>query len=113
MDVNLSYLYLFGFSSRRTRHLDVLLPIIARQQKKGENVGVVLLHDAVIGSTMPGAVPQSLLQLLSMGIKVFALIPDIEARGMALANLMPQISPLSYDDLADLLAGVPKVASWA
>ncbi len=113
MDATLSYLYLFGFSSRRTRHLDALLPILAAQKIKGEQVGLVLLHDAVIGTTTPGATPSSLLQLVTMGIKVFALVPDIEARGLVSTNLLPQISPISYDDLADLLAGVPKVASWA
>ncbi len=112
METDLSYLYLFGFSSRRTRHLDTLLPIITGQKLNGEKLGVVLLHDAVIGSTTPGVTPQSLLQLVTMGIKVFALIPDLEARGLAPTNLLPQISPLSYDDLADLLVGVPKVASW-
>jgi sulfur relay protein TusB/DsrH len=112
MENDLSYLYLFGFSPRRTRHLDTLLPVIAQQQQNGEKMGLVLLHDAVIGSTPPGATPQSLLQLVSMGVKVFALVPDLEARGMTQANLLPQISPLSYDLLADLLAEVPKVASW-
>ncbi len=76
-------------------------------------MGLVLLHDAVIGSTSPGAAPQSLLQLVAMGIKTFAVVPDLEARGLAQVNLLPQIMPLSYDDLADLLAGVPKVAFWA
>jgi sulfur relay protein TusB/DsrH len=113
MHVDLSYLYLFGFSARRTRHLDTLLSIIAKHKQRGEKVGMVLLHDAVIGSTAPGTTPQSLLQLVAMGVKLFALIPDLEARGLAQTNLLPQISPLSYDDLADLLAGVPKVASWA
>ncbi len=112
METNLSYLYLFGFSARRTRNLDTLIPIIAVQKRNGEKIGVVLLHDAVIGSTTPGAAPQSLLQLLSMGIQVFSLVPDLEARGLAPANLLPQFSPLSYDGLADLLAGVPKIGSW-
>ncbi len=112
METDLSYLYLFGFSSRRTRHLDTLLPIIATQKLNGEKLGFVLLHDAVIGSTSPGAAPQTLLQLVSMGVKVFALIPDLEARGLAPSNLLQQISPLSYDDLADLLASSAKVASW-
>ncbi len=112
METDLSYLYLFGFSPRRTRHLDTLLPIITGQKLKGEKLGLVLLHDAVIGSTTPGAAPQSLLQLVAMGVKVFALVPDLEARGLTPANLLPQIVPISYDNLADLLAGVPKVGSW-
>src|SRR4030042_3160224 len=111
METDLSYLYLFGFSPRRTRQLDTLLPIIAGQKLNGEKMGLVLLQDAVIGSTTPGAAPQSLLQLIAMGIKVFVLVPDLEARGLAQANLLPQIVPLSYDDLADLLAEVPQVGA--
>jgi len=112
MDADVSYLYLFGFSPRRSCHLDRLLPVINRQQRKGEKIGIVLLHDAVIGSTSPGTTPQSILQLLSMATKVFALVPDLEARGLKQTDLLPQISPLTYDDLVDLLAGVPKVATW-
>jgi sulfur relay protein TusB/DsrH len=86
---------------------------MAAQRAQGTKIGVVLLHDAVIGTTRPDSMPQSLKDLLALPTTVFVLAPDLEARGLDAGVLPDEIRPLQYDDLVDLLAEVSKVHSWA
>ncbi|HMF31850.1 MAG TPA: sulfurtransferase complex subunit TusB [Candidatus Lokiarchaeia archaeon] len=113
MSTNLGCVYLFGFSLRQTRRLETLLPLIVAQRANDMEVCVVLLHDAVIGTTKIGVTPQSLQDLLALPTTVYVLAPDLEARGLDPNQLLDDIRSLQYDDLVDLLAEVPKVFSWA
>ncbi|MFX0048237.1 MAG: DsrH/TusB family sulfur metabolism protein, partial [Candidatus Hermodarchaeota archaeon] len=45
-------------------------------------------------------------------VSVYALLPDLLARGIEPNMVDPRIVCIEYDDLVDILAQTPKVASW-
>jgi len=51
-------------------------------------------------------------ELLRMKITVYAMIPDLNARGIALENIHDKVKPIGYDDLTDILDVTPKIISW-
>ena len=104
--------YLFGFSSNTGAHLQRLLPILRAQKKKNTKIGITLIHDGVIGITTRGRIPKELEDLLSLNVNVFAMIPDLKARGIALEYISEKIRPIEYDDLIDILDLTPKIVSW-
>lgn len=105
-------LYLFGFSMRTGTHLQRLLPIVKKQKERGSNIGFVLIHDGVIGTTANSLIPKSLEELMNLGISVFSMIPDMKARGLHIDNLRSNIKPVEYSELVDILDGAQKVISW-
>ncbi|MFX0009389.1 MAG: sulfurtransferase complex subunit TusB [Candidatus Hermodarchaeota archaeon] len=105
-------LYLFGFSTRTGTHLQRLLPIIKKQKEKGSNVGFVLIHDGVIGTIASSVIPKTLEELMNLGISVFAMAPDMKARGLSIDNLRSNIKPVEYSELVDILDETEKVISW-
>ena len=104
--------YLYGFSTRKQMHLDNLLGIITEQVENNTNIAFVLIHDGVIGTSKSGRMPTILDKLLNLSISVFALLPDLLARGIKPNTVDPRIKCIEYDDLVDILAQTPKVASW-
>jgi len=40
------------------------------------------------------------------------MIPDLQARGIALENIHDKVKPIGYDDLTDILDITPKIISW-
>lgn len=105
-------IYLFGFSPRQGTQLESLINILKGQIELGAKINVVLLHDGVIGASKKGIIPNSLKELLNLSITVYAMIPDLEARGFDPEGLDERIKCIQYEDLVDLLAKVPKIASW-
>ena len=103
--------YLFGFSTRKSTSIDNLFNIV-KEQTKDANIAVVLIHDGVIGTSKKGVMPTSLNLLLNLPITVFAMIPDLLARGIDPDSVDTRIKCIEYDDLVDILAQTPKIASW-
>jgi len=112
MDVKNSILYLFGFSSRFETKLRSLLEIVEEQIEEDIKISIVLIHDGVIGVSKRGETPKALKKLLKLPIKLHAMIPDVEARGMDSQNLLEKIKGISYDDLVDILVSSQKIVSW-
>jgi len=106
------YLYLFGFSEITGNHLERLLPILKGQIEKGSQIGLVLIHDGIIGINKRGRITKSMEELLSLGVILYAMIPDLKARGIALEQTHEKIKPIEYYDLIDLLDNSIKVISW-
>ena len=57
MTENRNIMYLFGYSEMTGTHLERLLPILKAQINKGSTVGLVLIHDGVIGINKKGRIP--------------------------------------------------------
>ena len=112
MTENKKVLYLFGYSEMTGTHLSRLLPILKTQITKGSEIGLVLIHDGVIGINKKGRIPEKMQELLTMKITVYALIPDLHARGIAPEIIHDKVKPIEYDDLIDLLDITPKIISW-
>jgi sulfur relay protein TusB/DsrH len=104
--------YLYGFSTRKQMYLDNLFNIVSEQIKNDLGIAVVLIHDAVIGTSQSGVIPDLLEKLLKLSVSVFALVPDLLARGIEPKTVDPRIKCIEYEDLVDILAQTPKVASW-
>ena len=112
MQKELDIIYLFGFSSNTGTHLDRLLPILKAQLNKQTKLGVILIHDGVIGISTKGKIPKQIEDLLSLNVTVFAMKPDITARGIAPELVHNRIKSIEYDDLIDLVDVTPKIISW-
>ena len=106
------FLYLFGFSEITGNHLERLLPILKGQIKKGGQIGIVLIHDGVIGINKRGRITKAMEELLSLKVILYAMIPDLKARGIDLEQTHEKIKPIEYDDLIDILDNTLKIISW-
>ncbi len=109
---NLDVVYLFGYSNITDTHLERLLPILKSQKTNNSNIGIVLIHDGVIGITTKGRIPKQMEDLLDLNVTVFAMIPDLKARGIALEYISEKIRLIEYGDLVDILDTTPKIISW-
>ncbi|MBA7511498.1 hypothetical protein ES705_03494 [subsurface metagenome] len=103
--------YLFGFSTRKSKSIDNLFNIV-KEQTKDAKITVVLIHDGVIGTSKKGVMPTSLNLLLNLPMTVFAMTPDLLARGIDPDSVDTRIICIEYDILVDILAKTPKIASW-
>jgi len=112
MSENLDMVYLFGFSGLTGNQLQRLLPILKSQIKKNTKLGLVLIHDGVIGITTKGKIPRQMEELLSLDVVVFAMRSDMKARGIAPEYVHDKIKSIEYDDLIDVIDTTPKVISW-
>ena len=112
MENEIDIVYLYGFSSRKQIYLSNLLGVVSEQIENSSSVAIVLLHDGVIGTSQKGKIPNLLKELLTLPVSVFALLPDLLARGIEPNTVDPKIKCIEYGELVDLLAQTPKVASW-
>jgi sulfur relay protein TusB/DsrH len=112
MEKKKDIVYLYGFSTRKQMYLDNLLGIVSEQTENNVSIAIVLIHDGVIGTSRSGTIPRLLDKLLNLPVSVFALLPDLLARGIEPNTVDPRIKCIEYDDLVDILAQTPKVASW-
>lgn len=112
MEENDSIVYLYGFSLRFSHKLDNLLKILKEQSQININIKFVLIHDGVIGTSKKSKTPLSLVELLNLPITLYAMIPDIIARGLDPINLHNKIQGINYEELVDILANTPKIVSW-
>ena len=95
-------------------HVFTLLNLHIGQSKKAKNskIGIVLIHDGVIGISNKGKIPNHMEELLDLNIGMFAMVPDLKARGISLEYISEKIELIEYDDLIDILDTTPKVISW-
>ncbi|MHB1123253.1 MAG: sulfurtransferase complex subunit TusB [Ramlibacter sp.] len=71
---------------------------------------VLLIEDAVYAATPPVAARCDLAAALQR-LKVYVLLPDLEARGIA-ARRIPGVEPVDYGGFVDLAAGHSTCQSW-
>ena len=71
---------------------------------------VLLIEDAVYAATAAGA-KASGLEEASRRLKVYVLLPDLEARGMA-GKRIAGVEPVDYAGFVDLVAAHPVNQSW-
>lgn len=103
--------YLVGHSARQENHLDNIIPLVDPQHEAGKSVGIVLMQDGVIGTSMLGTVPEALKYFFEMDIPVHALAPDMIARGLNPDTPIEKIDVIGYADLVDILAVSGKIVS--
>ena len=71
---------------------------------------LLLTEDAVYAATTAGAASSGIAGALSQ-LKVYALQPDVEARGMA-GKLLEGVTAVDYGGFVDLVAEHPNNQSW-
>ena len=122
-------IYLFGYSLLTTNQFEQLIPLVKNQLTKDVEVNVVLLHDAVVGTSNKGTTPKALKELLdfafqlkNMGnvtgieptvrLHVHVLKEDLEARGYNTENLIPRLKAIDYILLVDIMDESSRIVSW-
>ncbi|MFX0037512.1 MAG: sulfurtransferase complex subunit TusB [Candidatus Hermodarchaeota archaeon] len=107
-----SVIYLYGFSLMSNDKIKSLVKILKDQIKMNTEISIVLIHDGVIGGSKKGETPESLEELLLLPLNLYAIIPDIKARGMDPSDLINKIKGIEYNDLVEILVNTKKIVSW-
>jgi sulfur relay protein TusB/DsrH len=107
-----SIIYLYGFSPNLGNKSSSFLKILKEQLSSDLNISVVMIHDGVLATNKKSKTPDFLEDLLNFPIKLYALIPDIIARGMDHKDLIDKINGIGYEELVDLLIESNKIVSW-
>ena len=76
-----------------------------------ENDGILLLEDGVFGSIISAPGADEIQTLIKSGVKVYALINDVKARGLE-KKLAPNIKPIDYNSFVQLTLEHRCVQSW-
>ncbi|MFX1574336.1 MAG: DsrH/TusB family sulfur metabolism protein [Promethearchaeota archaeon] len=105
-------IYLYGYSSKDNNLFDHLLKIIKEQIPKGARISIVLIHDGVIGTSKRSMISNFIAELLRLSINIYAMIPDLNARGIDPKDLRNQVIGISYEDLVDILVEATNIISW-
>ena len=71
---------------------------------------LLLIEDAVYAATRGTAVESQVAAALAK-FKIYALLPDLEARAVA-DRLIDGVTPVGYDGFVDLVAENPSCQSW-
>ncbi len=74
------------------------------------NGGLLLIEDGVYAATK-GSPTEARLREAQSHIKIYALLPDLEARGMA-DRLIEGVTPVDYAGFVDLVVEYPTSQSW-
>jgi len=112
VEQNRDLVYLYGFSGHKNVKLKKVINIIEEQIKTGINIKIVLIHDGVIGISKKGEIPQNLVKLLNLPLTVYAMISDLEARGINSETVHEKVNLIDYESLVDILVETPKIVSW-
>lgn len=75
------------------------------------NDGILLLEDGVFGAMATAPCAARLAELITQGVKVYALINDIKARGLQ-EKLLNKIVPTDYPGFVQLTIDHRCVQSW-
>ncbi|MCE3269858.1 MAG: DsrH protein [Ramlibacter sp.] len=97
-------LHIVNKSPEQSRSLERCL----RMARDGHSV--LLVEDAVYAATSAGAGACGLQQAVGR-LKLFVLMPDLEARGMA-GKRIAGVEPVDYAGFVDLVATQPVNQSW-
>lgn len=109
---NNKLVYLYGFSPRNSDRLENFISLLEEQLKWDAQILVILIHDGVIGLSKKGIMPETIKKLLNLSIKVYGMKPDLLARGLSPDEIDDRVECIGYEDLVDILADTPKIASW-
>ncbi|MFX0024148.1 MAG: DsrH/TusB family sulfur metabolism protein [Candidatus Hermodarchaeota archaeon] len=112
MDDKNSIVYLYGYSLAKRDEFKSLFKILNEQINQETLIEFILIHDGVVRTTNKGINPKFLKKLLELPIIVYAMIPDIKARGMDPENLNNKIKGIGYSELVDILVNTQKIVSW-
>lgn len=121
--------YLFGYSLFGSKQFEQLIPLVKNQLTKEIKVSIVLLHDAVVGTSSKGTIPNPLKELLDFAFQlknvgavtgiepairlhVHVVKEDLEARGFTSETLIPRLELIDYNKLVDILDESKKIVSW-
>ncbi|MFX0031974.1 MAG: sulfurtransferase complex subunit TusB [Candidatus Hodarchaeota archaeon] len=104
--------YLFGFSPRYGNELSRLIPILKNQSQNGKQIGIIFIHDGVIGANSKGKMTDSMSEIKSLKLKRYVMIPDLTARGIPLEHVQEDVHPIEYMELVDIIENSHKVISW-
>lgn len=107
-----SIIYMYGFSTWNHSQMQNLMDIIHEHSALDLDIKLVLLHDGVIGISTKGQINPLMYVLLNLPITIYALIPDIKARGIDVGRVHKKIKTIEYEELVDLLVDSPKIVSW-
>jgi len=80
-----------------------------RFTKEGD--AVLLLEDGVYAALQKTAFDDKMTEA-SKRIKIYALLPDVEARGMRAEDLIAGIQPVDYGKFVDLVVENNTVQAW-
>ncbi|MDE2455365.1 MAG: sulfurtransferase complex subunit TusB [Burkholderiales bacterium] len=97
-------LHIVNKSQAQTRSLESCL----RLAQPGQSL--LLIEDAVYAATAAGAAASGIAAALAR-LKVYALQPDLEARGMA-GKLVEGVAAVDYGGFVDLVADHKNSQSW-
>ena len=112
MEQNNDLVYMYGFSGHKNGKLSSVINIIEDQLKTGVNIKIVLIHDGVIGISKKGEITQNLEKLINLPLTVYAMLPDLKARGINSETIHEKVILIEYEALVDILAETPKIVSW-
>jgi len=104
--------YLYGFTPRNSDRMENFISLIEEQLKLDAKILVILIHDGVIGLTKKGIMPETMKKLLNLSIKIYGMKPDLLARGLNPNEIDNRVECIDYENLVDILAVTPKIASW-
>lgn len=97
-------LHIVNKSHAQTRTLESCL----RLARPGH--ALLLIEDAIYAATRGAAASSRLTEALQT-LKVYALQPDVEARGMS-GQLVDGVTPIDYGGFVELVAEHPNNQSW-
>jgi len=109
---NNELVYLYGFTPRNSDRMENFISLIEEQLKLDAKILVILIHDGVIGLTKKGIMPETMKKLLNLSIKIYGMKPDLLARGLNPNEIDNRVECIDYENLVDILAVTPKIASW-
>ncbi|MEK9784413.1 MAG: sulfurtransferase complex subunit TusB [Gammaproteobacteria bacterium] len=72
---------------------------------------VLLIEDGVYGG-LAGSAHSTIVEDALKNMKVYALGPDLKARGLAEDRLIPGVQVVGYDGFVELASANDKVQSW-
>ncbi|HWP01691.1 MAG TPA: sulfurtransferase complex subunit TusB [Methylococcus sp.] len=73
---------------------------------------VLLLENAVYAALLDGAMA-GVVADATKWLRMAVLIPDLEARGLAGVELLPDVEAIDYDGFVDLAVAYPVIVTWS
>ncbi len=95
-----SILYLYNKSPYTWKGFETVLKMLKSHVNRGVKTGLVLLQDAVIGVT--GVIGERLSEV-SDSVKIYVLLEDIKARGLAELTKMTSFNYITYQQLVNII----------
>ncbi|WEU40078.1 MAG: sulfurtransferase complex subunit TusB [Candidatus Odinarchaeum yellowstonii] len=95
-----SRLYLYDKSPYASKSFETILKMLESHANRGVKAGLVLLQDAVTG--IVGEISEELRELPA-SVKVYALLEDAKARGLADLNSLKRVTFVNYRELVNLI----------